>query len=160
MAPSDNASKLTASKQFGNIQPKADNEPENSAVAKTSGGRPAAKEGYVTIKEQIRRVDSIPPQATGGDLKKQRFSVEEHQEIRRYGLSPSTILKRSLADLKLPNFKVDPKMEDPKNPTEAIPKQKNSGMARDGQSGLEVTGSLEDKSSGKMFKLYGVLVRT
>ncbi|XP_014286785.1 uncharacterized protein [Halyomorpha halys] len=110
--------------------------------------------GYVTIKQQIRRVDSTPPGPNdSSEGKKKKFSVEEHQQIRRYGFFPTPLLKRSVA-----NFNVGLAMA-------TKDKDMNSAGTKDVEmkdfkidSGSPITGSLTEEATGKVFKIYGVLV--
>lgn len=96
------------------------------------------------VTEEVRRIDTVPAEAKSrSEGKKKKFSVEEHREIRRYGVFPTPLLKRSLAD---------------------------GGVAKalvgSGTKGAEikklrvdpVSGSLTDKTTGKIFKIFGILV--
>lgn len=114
---------------------------------------PANRKGYLTIKEQIRRVDTSPSgKEDSNESKKKKISVEEHQQFRRFGFFPTPLLKRSIA-----NFNVGVAMA-------AKDKDMNSAGSKDVEkefmieNGSPITGSLTEEATGKVFKIYGVLV--
>lgn len=110
------------------------------------------RKGYATVKEEIERVDIAPTKKTPlfkgkRDNKKKNFSVEEHKEVRRYShFFPGPILKRSL------------KM------TSSTPSDKDSQAIASKNVDAKklrvdpIAGSLTDKKTGKIFKIFGILM--